>query len=107
MSAEGEKANVELLLKSLSPEQLHTITRLLSQDDVAVATRRSYYLVRHEGFETIVDGRDAETPEQAAEAASGPLQRWYRVAPLNLNTNYNVECITHDQYCDWLRRGVE
>jgi len=72
---------------------------------------RKYYRVVHDLFETIVDARDAATPELAKiEAFSNPKQSWYYHGSIPTYEDYNrsflvsVEEWDHNKFVDWLRR---
>jgi len=74
---------------------------------------RKYYHVIDWVFETVVDARDAATPERAKiEAFSNPKQSWYfrgdsiptvQGVP-QMDTNIKVEEWDHNRFVDWLRR---
>jgi len=76
-----------------------------------VRDTRKYFRIVHDLFETIVDARDAATPELAKiEAFSNPKQSWYYHGSIPTYEDYNrsflvsVEEWDHNKFVDWLRR---
>ena len=69
----------------------------------ATKPTRRYFFITQGNFSTIVDGRDANSPEEAIElACKDEYQPWY------LTTTHSIgQCsyiiITHSDVCDWYR----
>ena len=80
--------------------------------NVVPIVERKYWHVSCGPFDTMVDFRDAASPDVALDAAVDPLQPWYvRRSQDELLAKFeyapNVEEASRDQYLDWLRRGVK
>ena len=69
---------------------------------------RKYYCVYNGNFETVVDSRDAATPELARqEAFTNTKQAWYYRGSPNEEHDARVSDVQewdHNKFVDWLRR---
>jgi len=67
---------------------------------------RKYWHVTCGAFDTMVDFRDAASPDEALDAAVNPLQPWY-VRKISFAEAPNVEQASRSEYVEWLQRGVK
>jgi len=92
----------------LSPEKAKTKRATHVSDSTFVSATTYGYIVSFNGFETFVGSNEVEADASIAEsyALSNKLQAWY-LNPRDTTSGPTTLSVSHDDYCDWLRRKDE
>ncbi len=110
-------------MTELTPDVLKRIADILSSDkaqtkrathvsdslSTSTLISTTYgYIVSFNGFETFVGSNEVEADASIAEsyALSNKLQAWY-LNPRDTTSGPTTLSVSHDDYCDWLRRKDE
>lgn len=88
----------------LSPSQAQTKRATHVSDSALFGPSIYGYIVSYNGFETFVSRSEALSVLNAeAFALNESLQAWY-LNPRDTTSGPTTVSVSHDEYCDWLRR---
>src|SRR5713226_2543342 len=93
-------------LSSLSEDELKNLIARLKRTSLVQprhTDERKYYLVTADQFSCVIDPRDASNEQEASLVACKRHQDWY-LNKVSFREPLTTRVLTHNEYCDWLRR---
>lgn len=98
--------NNTLAQLGITPEQFEKLKSLLPAQPKAVSNSIVGTLVTYKGFTCYISKKVTSLPEAILREAFGSDTAWYLTDASGYIGDVEQKEITHDEYCDWLRRGA-